>query len=368
VDPDSGFRVSDPNVECLLLLVKSALKIGVTERVLAWFGRSALKADEAREFAWLTERIDRDRLVELGESLLGKPAGQAIRAIFNDGPSVGRLLNLRKRGRSVLDLCRSYSRTEAILRRWKRMVVLALCSWGRKRSNPPLTVSRINPRGGLVVAFVGADGSGKSTLAHRIVGWLRWKLDARVVYFGSGEGPSSLLRLPLRFVFRRARAARRQSETPFRDQVPTIALVIWALVLALEKRRRLKQVWQARNRGLLMVCDRYPQNQIMGFTDGPLLHRWKDSRSSWLRMLARWEFTPYAWAQANPPDLVLRLRVSPGVALGRKPDMRLEDITRRKRAIDDLRFPSVARVRDVNADRARDEVLLECKREVWKEL
>ena len=370
-DPASGFRAADPDVECLLLLVRSALKLGVAERVLAWFERAEVGADEAREFAWLMKRVDRERLVDLGESLLGKPTGSALREIVSHGLSVGRLLALRRRGRAALDLCRSYTRTEAFLRCSWRMLVLGLCAIGRKLSSPPLPVSRVNPRGGLLIAFVGADGSGKSSLAQRVVTWLRWKLDARVAYFGSGDGPSSLLRLPFRQVLRLVIARRggtRQDITPLRDRVPTGVRALWALLLALEKRRRLRQAWRARNRGLVVVCDRYPQNQIMGFTDGPLLDRWQHSRSPWLRMLARWESAPYMWAQAHPPDLVLRLRVSPGVALRRKPEMRIEDVARREHAAGQLRFPTATRVRDVNANQPWDDVLLECKREVWEEL
>jgi thymidylate kinase len=295
-----------------------------------------------------------------------------LHAIVTDGPSVGRLLELRRRGRATLDLCRSYPRADGILRRWWRMMVLVGCRLGKRLSNPPMTVSRINPRGGVLIAFVGADGSGKSSLAHRIVAWLRWKVDARAVYFGSGDGPSSLLRLPLRQALRWVVAVRSNGSpknvTSIRDRFPTGLRAIWALVLSLEKRRRLMQVWGARNRGLIVVCDRYPQNQVMGFSDGPLLHRWNDSPSTWLRRLARWEAAPYRWAQAHPPDLVLKLHVSPEVAIRRKPEMQLDEVSRRERAVTDLRFPNVTRVRDLNADRTWDDVLLECKREVWEEL
>ncbi|HEV8479269.1 MAG TPA: hypothetical protein VGR66_00620, partial [Candidatus Eisenbacteria bacterium] len=269
-DRATGFRVSDPDVECLLLLVKSALKLGATERVLSWLGRGATGTNETREFAWLMERVDRDRLMSLGATLLGERAQPALRAILTHGLSPRRLLALREQSRPVLDRYRRYPRVEATARRWWRMAIRGLVSWARKRSNPPMTVSRTDPRGGVVVAFVGADGSGKSTLTRRVVAWLGWKLDARAVYFGSGEGPSSLLRLPLRWMFRRARAAhdKKGNALPFRDSVPSTAKAIWALVLAFEKRRRLTQVWRARNRGQIVFCDRYPQHQIMGFTDG----------------------------------------------------------------------------------------------------
>jgi thymidylate kinase len=371
-DAASGFHTSDPNVECLLLLVRSALKIGATGRLLTWFGRDAVSADEAREFTWLRQRTDRERLVVLGESLLGRSVAPVLRQIVTDGPSVGRLLELRRRGRAALDLCRTFPLAEGILRRWWRMIVLTLCRVGKRLPNAPITVSRVNPRGGVLIAFLGADGSGKSSLAKRVVSWLRWKIDARAFYFGSGDGPSSLLRLPLRQVLRwviaRRSGGKKSNVTPLRDRVPTGVRALWALVLSLEKRHRLRQVWGARNRGLIVVCDRYPQNQIMGYSDGPLLHRWKDSRSPLLRMLSRWEAAPYSWAEAHPPDLVLKLHVTPEVARRRKPEMRLDELARRECAISDLRFSTVTRVRNLNADRGWDEVLLECKREVWEEL
>ena len=368
-DPATGFRAADPNVECLLLLVRSGLKLGAADGVLAWLGRDQVGDDVAREFAWLMKRVDPEHLVELGESLLGKPVGSALRKILLDGPSVGRLFALRARGRPALERFRSYSGVEATLRRTWRMLFLVFCALGRKLPNPPMAVSRKNPRGGLLIAFLGADGSGKSSLAQRVVKWLRWKLDARVAYFGSGDGPSSLLRLPFRQALRWVIASRSGPRiTPLRDRVPTGVRALWALVLALEKRRRLMQAWRARNQGLVIVCDRYPQDQIKGFSDGPLLDRWRRSRWPWLRMLARWEAMPYAWAISHPPDLVLKLRVTPVVAVRRKPEMRLDDVCRRERAIADLGFPVATRVREVNADGPWDDVLLECKREIWEEL
>jgi len=371
VDAASGFRVSDQDVECLLLLVKSALKLGAGARVSSWLGGDrALGGGEAREFAWLLERVDQERVVSLAASLLGEPARPAVRAILDEALTVRRLLALRQRSRPVLDRYRVYSRSEAILRSSWRGATRALITWMTRMPNPPMTVSRTDPRGGVLVAFLGADGSGKSSLTGQLVTWLRWKLDARAVYFGSGEGPSSLLRLPLRAVFRRVRAShdKRASGTPFRDSVPPLAQALWALVLALEKRRRLAKAWQARNRGRIVLCDRYPQNQMMGFTDGPLLHRWQDSRSGMLRALARWEAAPYAWAEAHPPDLVLKLRVTPAIARHRKPEMRLEDVARRERAIAGLNIAAPARIVEVDANRGWDEVLLACKRAIWKEL
>jgi thymidylate kinase len=141
---------------------------------------------------------------------------------------------------------------------------------------------------------------------------------------------------------------------------------LWALLLALEKRQSLRRAWRARNRGIVMVCDRYPQHQIMGFNDGPLLDRWSRSPSGLLRALARWESIPYRWAEAQPPRLVIKLHVSPEVAVVRKPGMRPDEIQRRNGALASLRYPAGTRVVELDADRPWEAVLLDCKSRVWE--
>src|SRR5256885_11057067 len=54
------------------------------------------------------------------------------------------------------------------------------------------------------------------------------------------------------------------------------ARLVWAVALAYEKRGKLHALTRARNRGLVVVCDRYPQNQFQDFNDGPMLGRWRD--------------------------------------------------------------------------------------------
>ena len=142
---------------------------------------------------------------------------------------------------------------------------------------------------------------------------------------------------------------------------------LWALVLAFEKRRTLRRAWSGRNRGMVMICDRYPQNQIMGFNDGPLLNGWRHAGRRMRRAAGRWEAVPYQRAEAHPPDLVIKLHVSPDIARARKPEMQLDEIRRRERAVTSLRFPA-STVVDIDADRPWDEVLLEIKRRVWENL
>jgi len=230
--------------------------------------------------------------------------------------------------------------------------------------------------GGLCVAFVGSDGAGKSTVVRAVTDWLGRNVRVARVYLGSGRGSSSLLRWPL-LLAHRLTAARTPKPDPPRD-APVEAPAqrglrerfrpLWALVLALEKRSKLRAVFRARQRGAIVLCDRWPQNEILGFNDGPLLGSWEQSPSRWRRALARWERVPYRWAEMHPPDLVVKLVASEDVALSRKPDMTRAEVARRITAVRALGFGRCSRTLVVDADAPLATVLQTVESAVWEEL
>jgi hypothetical protein len=244
--------------------------------------------------------------------------------------------------------------------------------------------------GGLCVAFVGSDGAGKSTVVQAVTSWLSAHLRVARVYLGSGQGSSSLLRWPLlvahrlsasRLTGRRGAAgagadasgadesgADESGAVPARRGLRERFRPLWALVLALEKRGKLRAVFRARQRGAIVLCDRWPQNEILGFNDGPLLGAWQQSPSRWRRALARWERVPYRWAEMHPPDLVVKLVASEAVALRRKPDMSRAEVARRIAAVRALRFGRPARTLVVDADAPLADVLQIVESAIWEEL
>lgn len=381
-DESGAVYVTDPNLELLLLLVRAALKIRSRDRFRALLGRPYLRGGDRKEYDWLRQRVGEDRVLGFAAELLGEEACGAVRAILARGPSLRRLRRLVRLAAPRIEPHRTYGPVAARLRRWVGELRWLRAGLGRRYGRSLTPRRRVSPRGGLLIAFMGADGSGKSTLVDDTVRWLSWKIDARAVYFGSGDGPSSLLRWPLKLalgILLRAgllhpgdgarsraqagpRVARRRSWYARAGRVP------WALVLAREKRRTLRRAWRGRNRGTIVVCDRYPQNQVQGFNDGPLLAHWNGHRSVFLRRLARWEGAPYRGAEACAPDLVIKLRVSPPVARQRKPEMSVEEIIRRNRAIADVRFPASTAVLEVDADDALAEVVRKVRRFVWSAL
>jgi hypothetical protein len=237
----------------------------------------------------------------------------------------------------------------------------------------PRAFRRTNPTGGCVIAFVGCDGSGKSTLLLEMNRWLGWKLDVLPIYFGSGDGPVSVGRWPLvlaRGVQKRLRPARPPAplSRALAPRRPTVARAVWALVLAREKAARLRTAERARQRGLVVLCDRYPQSTVRGFNDGPLLTPWLESPRPSLRRLARYELGVYESARALAPDLVIKLDVSPKVAVQRKPEMALEECARRRAAVAALEWGERCRLATIDAEQPLERVIAEVKRAIWAEL
>src|SRR5437762_3425002 len=113
-------------------------------------------------------------------------------------------------------------------------------------------------------------------------------------------------------------------------------------------------------RGFVVVCDRYPQTQVDGVNDGPLLWRWRTSSSRLKRALARWEDGVYASAASVPPDVVVRLLVTPQTAARRRPGDNPRELEYRTQLVRSLRFDgSRFGVLDVDADVDLDSVALE---------
>jgi len=137
--------------------------------------------------------------------------------------------------------------------------------------------------------------------------------------------------------------------------------MVWAVAVALDKRKKLIAARRGTSRGLIVLTDRYPQNEILGFNDGPLLTR-LTVVPHWLR---RFEAAVYALARRLPPDLVIKLVVAPETVARREPEMEEVIIRHRVAALPRLEFPG-ARVVCVDAERPLAEVMRTIKREIWR--
>lgn len=378
-DERTGVYVADPHLEMITLLVRSAIKLRARDLGLRLVGRPYIRKGMLAEFEWLRQRIDPERCRRLCAELLGEDVVPVFAELLDGELSRRTLTRFRQVVRPKLASLRIYGRFTGDVLRWLREIAWLVGGANRRYLRWAHPLRRTTPGGGVLVALMGSDGSGKSTVVRDVSALFATKVDVFRVYFGSGDGPVSLVRWPLRLLWRAVRpgprhtngngsaaVVRRERNGANGDGLLlSLGRMSWGLALSSEKSRRLRAAWRARNRGMIVVADRYPQAQVLGFNDGPLLSRYAEHHNRLLRWLARHEAAPYQWAERYPPDLVIRLNVTPAVAVERKPEMSLAEVERRTRAVQSIALPPQTQVVDVDADRPLGEVVREVKNLVW---
>jgi len=367
--PTLPIRTLDPTSDALLLVIRACLE-------LRRLNPTALGAWQAttRKFALdradLVARVDPSALRALAADLLGEELADVVTGALYSKRPLERQLAVRRQIRRHCAVYRSYGAVEAGVRTAGRTLLWIAGYVNKRFLHAPRPWNRRAPGGGCMVAIIGVDGSGKSTAVATIRTWLGSKIDVIPMYFGTGDGRPSLLLLPLKLIqpsiLRIVRRKRKGgSSTEVREHVPgplySVLLMVWAAAVALDKRAKLAAACRGTNRGLVVLTDRYPQDQIIGFNDGPLLTRLAAAP----RLLRQFESAVYGLARRLPPDLVIKLVVTPETAARREPQMYLAVIRERVAALQRLQFPG-ARVVCVDAERPLPEVIRSIKREIWQ--
>jgi hypothetical protein len=373
-----GAYMARPEDEAVLLLTRAALKLRWRDiknlDPKALYGGSGFNA----ELEWVKERTSADRIAKTGAELLNEKAGEIIGKLISDGFTGERLMALRDQALNI-----------SAERGWRRMGNFegTVQAWWREagyffiRATEKLGLEttiikrRVLPGGGIVVAFLGADGSGKSTVTKTIVEEWSRKIDVRYVYFGTGDGPQSLLQKFIKFLVRikkdlsssKPSEEKSEEKTPSSDG-PSLATILMAVAGVLHKKALMRRVRILKKKGIIVICDRWPQNQLPGKNDGKMLGALIEDENGFLRKLAAWESREFDRMSAkNSPDIVIKLPVSLETSLARKQENSAMAplIGSKLEAINLLQFPG-ADVRTVDANRGLTQVLEEVRGIIWQ--
>ncbi|MBW0003818.1 MAG: hypothetical protein JO216_10040 [Hyphomicrobiales bacterium] len=374
--PSLPILILEPACEALLLMVRACLELRRSDPVTMRHWRATLEKFALDREALIPE-VDEESLRERAAKLIGEGPNAEKLAVslvdtFYDTDGFKIPASLRRQVAAHFALQRSYNALEYRLRNLARTAFWLAGGLNKRLLHWPRPWNRRAPGGGCVVAMIGVDGSGKSTAVSTMRSWLGAEIDTMPIYFGTGDGRPSLLLWPLKLImpvlqrsFKTKPKGSSHGNVSSRPPGLLYGLLLtgWAMVVAREKRIKLLSARRAANRGLVVLADRYPQDEILGFNDGPLLTRVSRAPA----FLRRLEARAYALSRQLPPDLVIKLIVSPPTAKRREPSMDIEVIRDRVASMERLAFPG-ARVICVDAEQPLPVVIGKIKREIWRQL
>jgi len=388
-DKTHEIYTSSSEHELILLLTRAALKLRFRDKIKHYLLRKPyFKGGMLREFEWLKQKTNINKTAEISRLFFDtRVASVVINLIEKENISDRDIFTFRKAAWPSLKQYRTYGSFTAHYLRWKREVFKYTTLLKKKILGTTRVLRRGPATGGLIVALLGVDGSGKSTHSKDLVKWLGWKADVKLLYLGSGDGPKSFTRKIMTLAGKNL--SRLKSKIPGKTVKKPEAIVdvkskkdnptrlfnhspfhiklwnsIYSLLLAREKHKKLRAAYRARNKGMILVADRYPQNQIMGYNDGPLLNDFRNSSWPWSWFYKK-EARLYKKMLALQPDLVLKLEVSAETARERKKDTPTDMIQRKIEAVKQLTFEEESKVITVDANRPLEEVSLKVKQAIW---
>jgi hypothetical protein len=239
---------------------------------------------------------------------------------------------------------------------------------------PGSTVDRRRPAsGGIIVAVVAPDGMGKTTQVKRMSKLFGWKFSCAALYLGSGDGEGWRIRRVIRAAYIQRRAKIKASllsdraedkSRSFTRRAGSFLLALWGVLVALERYASIRKARRMADRGLIVFCDRWPQEIQPGIMDGPTQQRGNGS-PTWLR---KCELSLYHRMAQIQPDISVQLVGDYATSQARKPgELTREGFDKRTTLMKEIRdrFPET---RVLDAGRDVDEVSRSLFALVWSAL
>ena len=206
---------------------------------------------------------------------------------------------------------------------------------------------RINPRKGLMIAIIGSDGSGKSTLINNLKIEFSKKIDVRNFYLGSPKNNKT-------------------SFLPWVKIITRLGLkAVWNLLI---KKINLGMAINERNKGLLVLCDRFPQSKYQKMIDGPRVLDNIKSNNLLKRWFSNLEKKEFEKMYNSKIDLIIKLKVNKKISSLRG-GLSLELAEMKTKAIENLTFPNCNQKYELDANSySAEQIKIQTMNIIWKNM
>lgn len=351
--------------ELLLLIIRIGMKI----RKRDVLKRRIIDGGTKREFEWLKEQCPDFVEYVTKQEWLSERIQSIISLIYKNEANWIKATQLKRylyrdiscysQGIGIYNTAkRNWREFERIILEIKKRYIKSKYTFTRRRS----------ATGGITIAFLGSDGAGKSSTIDAIYKWLFQFMDVRLVYLGSGDGNSSLLRAPFKIalkiaqdigIVKKSNNFSDSSLSENKSKKVGFARRVWVYLLSLERIKKLTVASRCRTRGFIVLTDRYLQSEYEGLCDGPRI-------SHIHGLAAETEKKAFRIAKLCPPDLAIKMIVPPEVAVERKPgEINIETSRNLTERVKNIRFSEKTKCVEIDSAQEQEKVWLDVKRAIW---
>jgi len=367
----NGIYVCDPNLEIIFLVMRMLLKRPDYKRIPNNGKTFSIRKDAKKEFEYLLERIDPENVKNLLSGMFPEEIYILFENVIFFNMDNRTMRMLRKSLISCLKSSNRFERIKTFIDNiYRHYFVKILGRLGIK-----LNLKKKQLYYGSAIAFVGVDGSGKTTISDMILKWLSWKMDARYVYMGIGDGNKNLLNILLKKYSKLKQKysppETKSKESSSHKQKSGLKLLIVnfnSYLNAKSKKKAALKMNLLREKGAIVIMNRYPQLAFEGINDGVQITNVGNGLLKGLNTrLKGFERKYLEDACSYVPDVLIKLTIPFEVSRLRKQDSPEETIKRKMEIIEKLHIEGADEFSVDNSGELKD-TLIKVKSLVWTQL
>lgn len=361
------FKIPALEFEYIVFVIRMTIKHSTWDTILGRQGK--LKPAERRELAFLTTRINQERVYELLNRFLpyidDDLFNNCVQALQPTGSPWTRI----KTGHQLQIRLQVYARrslfADTFLKLWRRVIYVI-----RRRVYNSSSKYQLNS-GGAMIAIVGGDGAGKSTAVAGLHSWLSNNFQTTIVHMGKPAWSSTTI--TIRGILKIGKLLGLFQWGPFNETQNQKSLVSpeypWLLREVCRARDRYWTYRRAQRyavNGGLVILDRYPLPQIK-IMDGPQAERFIKPHQDNRLTKGLVELEGRYYRQIVLPELIIVLRLNPEIAVHRKTDEDANTVRERSTEIWEIDWMNSGAF-IIEASKTKTEVLNELKVLIWSQL